>query len=263
MAALKRMWGYVKTATTRRVEQRMDPAVQLEQALSEARRADQDLRNQAARVIAHRTEVQMKLDRAVDDAARAKEQTVQALRNADAAQTAGDAGEVERWNRTAQALALRLESAETLVETLKDQYRAAQQQSDVAKQHVDDNALELERLAAKRLELLGKLEQAKLQEQVNRTLQTLHRPVDAGAPSLSEIEEKIERRMALASATAELEAGSVEGAQRDVERSIAQTAAQARIASLRAELGLAAPPAAGALPRGAAIEPDDEPDADA
>jgi phage shock protein A len=242
MGFFSRVWGYIKALVTGGVESRMKPEIQIEQAMAEARKQDLQLRNQAARVIAHRTELQMKLDRAIDDAADARAQAGQALKMADGATTAGDAAEVDKWNRTAQALAMKLETSEQLVDGLKTQYVTATEQAELAKEQVNSNALRLQELSAKRMELLGKLEQAKMQEQVNQTLEQLSKPMESNAgPTLSEIEDKINRRMASASAHAELESTSIEGAQRDVERSLAQASAQVRLDKLREELGLPAP----------------------
>ena len=83
MGFFSRVWGYVKALVTGGVESRMRPEVQIEQAMAEARKQDLELRNQAARVIAHRTELQMKLDRAIDESAEARAQAGQALKNAD------------------------------------------------------------------------------------------------------------------------------------------------------------------------------------
>jgi phage shock protein A len=244
MGFFSRVWGYIKAAVTGGVERRMKPEVQIEQAMSEARKQDLELRNQAARVIAHRTELQMKLDRAIDDAADARAQAGQALKMADGASTAGDAAEVDKWTRTAQALAMKLETSEQLVDGLKSQYATATEQAELAKEQVNANALRLQELSAKRMELLGKLEQARMQEQVNQTLEQLSKPMETNAgPTLSEIEDKINRRMANASARAELESASIEGAQREVERSLQQVSAQARLDKLREELGLPAPAA--------------------
>ena len=181
MGFFSRVWGYVKALVTGGVESRMRPEVQIEQAMAEARKQDLELRNQAARVIAHRTELQMKLDRAIDESAEARAQAGQALKNADSATTAGDSVELDKWTRTAQALAMKLESTETLVEGLKTQYSTATEQAELAKEQVNANALRLQELSAKRMELLGKLEQAKMQEQVNQTLEQLSKPMESTA----------------------------------------------------------------------------------
>ncbi len=234
-----RIWGYLKALIGGGVEARMDPSVQIDQMLAEARKQDLELRNQAARVVAHRTELQMKLDRAVEDAAGAKDRAAQSLRNADAAARSGDAAGVEKWTNTAQAMALQLQSSESMVESLKAQYGQATEQADLAKSEVSRNELRLKELTAKRMELLGKLEQAKMQEQVNKTLEQISRPVADNGPSVQEIEDKINARMARASAHAELESTSISGGQRELDQSMAELEAQRRLDQLRAELGIA------------------------
>jgi phage shock protein A len=248
MGFFSRLFGYSKTRVQTGVEQRMDPAIQVEQAMAEARKQDQQLRTQAARVIAHRTELQMRLDRAADDAAQARDQAGQALKMADDAARNHDAAAADKWGRAAQSLALKLQASEDLVESLKQQYTTAQQQSELAKQQVNDNAMRLSELSAKRMELVGKIEQAKMQEQVNRTMEELQAPLQgASGPTIGEIEDKINRRMAAASARAELDSASIEGAQVDVERSMQEVQAQARLDKLRTELGLPAPTQPGEL----------------
>ena len=256
MGMFRRLAGYLRIRARSGVESRMDPGVQLEQAVEHARKQDARLREQAARVIAHRGEVQMKLDRAADDAAKARAQALQALRNADAGQAAGDAAEVERWTRAAEAMAIRLDASESMLDTLRNQYRIAADQGEAAKRAVNDNALELERLAAKRFELVGKLEQAKMQEEITTTLRNLNRPMDTSAPTIADIEDRINSRIASAAASAELESASIEGAARELDRSIAQVSAQSRLHELRAQLELeSAPPPAALEPGPSAEEP--------
>ena len=214
------------------------PGLQLEQAVSEARRQDVELRTQAARVIALRTEIELRLDRAVDDREKLHDHAAEALREADAAARRGDAATAEKMTRGARAAAVRLEAADATVEGLKTAVRRGPRQAEQAKLAVEENALELERLSARRLELVSKLEQAKLQEQVNRAVDGLRRPVDSGAPTLDDIELRIEKRMALASAAAELESASPEGQRREVERSLTELAADRRLSQMREELGL-------------------------
>jgi phage shock protein A len=252
MGTVRRFAGYLRTAVIGGVERRIDPGVQLEQAVSEARRQDVELRTQAARVIALRTEIELRLDRADDERATLHALAADALRAADAAAHAGDHDTSAKMTRGARAAAVRLEAADAKVDVLKSQYGAAREQAEQAKLAVDQNALELEQLSAKRLELVAKLEQAKLQEQVNRAVERLRRPLDAGGPSMDDIETRIERRMALASAVAELESASPEGQRRELERSLAELAADRRLSQMRDELGLPAADAPPAIEGGSA-----------
>ena len=50
-------WNYIKTWFGKKTEDIKDPEIEIEQAIQEAQKRDQELRNQAAQVIAHRTNV--------------------------------------------------------------------------------------------------------------------------------------------------------------------------------------------------------------
>jgi phage shock protein A len=241
MGFFSRVWGYIQTAVTGGVESRMKPEVQIEQAMAEARKQDLALRNQAAQVIAHRTEIQMLLDRSVEDATKARAEAGQALRKLDEASRGGEAAEAEKWTRAANALAMKLEATESSVTSLKAQLVTANEQADLAKEHVNENAMRVQELSAKRMELLGKLEQAKMQERVNATVAQLSQPLAESGPTIASIENKVNSRMALASAKAELTDSSVEGAEREVARSLSQASAELRLTKLREELGIGAP----------------------
>ena len=154
MGTIRRFAGYLRMSVIGGVERRIDPGLQLEQAVSEARRQDVELRTQAARVIALRTEIELRLDRAVDDREKLHDHAAAALREADAAARRGDAATAEKMTRGARAAAVRLEVADATVEGLKLQYVAAREQAEQAKLAVEENALELERLSARRLELV-------------------------------------------------------------------------------------------------------------
>ena len=66
MSFLRRLWGYIKTLFRVKAEAAMDPEIEIEQAINEAKKRDQELRNQAAKVIAHRTQLEQKLESAAD-----------------------------------------------------------------------------------------------------------------------------------------------------------------------------------------------------
>ncbi len=59
---LVRIWNYLKTLFGMAAERAMDPAVEIEQAINEAKARNQQLRNQAAKVIAHRTQIEAKIE---------------------------------------------------------------------------------------------------------------------------------------------------------------------------------------------------------
>ena len=247
-------WSYIKAWFGKKTEDMKDPEVEVEQAITEARKRDQALRNQAAHVIAHRTQVAQQLEDASGDVAEAKELARQALLRADAAAKAGNAADVEKWNSTAQQIALKMQSAQNTVQMLQTQLKTADVQAEKAKEAVRNNANAVSELAAKRMQLLGQLQAAKMQESVNAAVDSMTATVGTDAPSLDEVEQKIQARMAQASAKAELtEATSPDAAIAELKSASLQAQASAALDSLRAELGLAPPPE---LPPSApAIEP--------
>ena len=83
---MRRLWEYIKSWFRIRTEAIKDPEVELEQAITAARKRDQELRNQAARVIAHRTRLEQEIEQAAEDSAEAKEMAKQALLKSDSAQ---------------------------------------------------------------------------------------------------------------------------------------------------------------------------------
>ena len=97
----KKWWNYLKAWFTKKSNDVMDPEIEIEQAIQDARRKDQQLRNQAAQVIAHRTQVAAELEDTAGDVAEAKELAKQALLRADAATRAGNAADAQKWNAAA------------------------------------------------------------------------------------------------------------------------------------------------------------------
>ncbi len=237
---LKRIWGYIKALFRRTAERAMNPEVEIEQAIQEARKQDQQLRNQAAKVIAHRAQLERKIEKAADSVGEAREMAKKALLRAEDAKTAADADGVDKWTRAAQSLALKLQAAENNLNGLKDQYEIAVDQSDDAKSAVEQNAMRLQELAAKRMELLGRLEQAKMQEAVNSAVESMGSALDIEAPSLDRVEEKIEERVASAQAKAELREATPEGAEAELREAISLASADSKLEELKAELGLEA-----------------------
>jgi phage shock protein A len=233
-----RIVAYIKALFTTTAERAMDPKIEIEAAINDAKKQDQDLRNQAAKVIAHRTQLESQIDRAADTAGEAREMAKQALLKAQTASNAGDAASVEKWTQAAQSIAMKLQASENNLESLKEQYAVAQGQADKAKDAVQQNAMRLQELSAKRMELLGQLEQAKMQEAVNDAVQSMSTAMSDTGPSLDQVEAKIERRKAEAMASAELHEATPEGAESELKAAINVAQADAKLEELRAELGL-------------------------
>ena len=238
MGFLRRVWGYIKTFFRVKTEAAMNPEIEIEQAINEAKKRDQELRNQAAKVVAHRTQLESKIERSADDVGEARELAKQALLKAQESSNAGDAAGAQKWTQSAQSLAMRLQAAENNLGSLKSQYEAAVASADEAKSAVSQNAMRLQELAAKRMELLGSLQQAKMQESVNAAVESISSTMDDELPSLEKVEEKIEARKANAMAKAELREATPEGAEAELREAVSMSQADAKLAELRAELGI-------------------------
>ena len=79
----KRVINYLRTLFRIKAEAAMDPEVEIEQAIDEARKQDRQLRNQAAKVIAHREQLETKIGRSADQVGEAREMAKQALLRAE------------------------------------------------------------------------------------------------------------------------------------------------------------------------------------
>jgi phage shock protein A len=143
---------------------------------------------------------------------------------------------------------MQMQAAQNNVDMLKKQFEIGSQQAEQAKQAVNQNAMQLQEISAKRMQMLGQLQSAKMQESVNKAMDSLNASVGDTAPSLDEVENKIEARLAKASAKAELKSATPEGAMAELQQSVSMAKADSALDALRAELGMApaaALPAAG------------------
>jgi len=242
---VKKFWGYIKAWFRGKSEKVKDPEVELDQAIYEAQKRDQELRRQAAQVIANRTQVQMQLERESVKVAESRELAKQALLKADAAGKSGKPDEVTKWNQAAQTVAMQMQASDSSVQTLTQQLQISTQQAEAAKKAVQTNAANLQEMTARRMQLMTQLQAAKMQEKVNAAMAAMTQTVDDDAPTFDEIEKKIQARAALAGANAELTAATPEGAVAELKASNMHMKADAALDSLRAELGLGT---AGELP---------------
>ena len=250
LRALRRFWKYLGAKLNLSFSERADPKVQLEQAIMEAQDQHRRLKEQAANVIANQKQTELRLDRAMEELEKVNRNARQAVVMADEAHTAGDAAKVAEYTAAAESFANRLIAIEQEVEDLKALALQASQASDQAKAAVQQNASVLQKRIAERNKLMSQLDQAKMQEQVNAAMSSLSETVGQDVPTFDEVRDKIEARYAKAKGTAELQESSVETRMLEVEQAAVNTEAQARLAQIRSQLGIA--PAAQPAP--------DEPD---
>src|SRR6478752_5411237 len=249
--AMKRWWKYLTAKLSGSFNERADPKVQLEQAIMEAQEQHRRLREQAANVIANQKQTEMRLNRAMEELEKVNGNARQAVLMADEATKGGNEAKSTEYARAAESFANRLIALEAEIENLKALHLQATQASDQAKAAVQQNSTALQQKLSERQKLLGQLDQAKMQEQMNKAMSSLSETVGDDVPTLDEVREKIEARYAKAKGMSELTDASVESRMLEVEQASMNRQAQTRLAEIRAQLGLAPPePAAGEVGQG-------------
>ena len=218
-------WKYLMALFSSKVDEYADPKVQIQQAIEDAQRQHQALTQQAAQVIGNQRQLEMRLNRQLADIEKLQVNVRQALTLADQAASSGDAAKATEYTNAAEAFAAQLVTAEQSVEDLKGLHDQALQAAGQAKKAVEQNAMMLQQKIAERSKLLSQLEQAKMQEQVSASLQ-----------SMGVVRQKIERRYANAMGAAELAQNSVQGRMQEVQQASVQMAGHSRLEQIRASM---------------------------
>ncbi len=233
-----RWWKYLTAKLTGQFNELADPKVQLEQAITEAQDNHRRLKEQAASVIAHQKQTEMQLNRALEDLEKVNKNARQAVLMAEEAANAGDEDKVTQYTGAAESFANRMIVLEEEVEGLKSLHLNASEAASKAKDAVRQNSMNLQAKLSEKQKLLGQLDQAKMQETVNKAMDQLNESVGTESPSFNEIRDKIEARHAKAKGNAELSADSVEGRMAEVEAASRDLDAKVRLAEIKAQLGI-------------------------
>ena len=235
---IKKWWKYLTAKADSEFEKNADPKIQLEQAIKESKEQHQRLKEQAANVIAHQKQTEMRLDKAMSEMEKLTGNARQAVMMADEAMQRGDEAKAVEYTSAAEAFAQRLIGVETEVEDLKALHLQATQSANEAKTAVSQNSDRLQTKLAERQKLLSQLDQAKMKEQMNDAMTSLTEQVGTDTPSLDQVREKIEGRLAKAEASSDLNASSTEGRMAEIEAAAKGTQAKARLEELKSQLGV-------------------------
>jgi phage shock protein A len=230
-------WKYLMAAFSAKIDENADPKVQIQQAIEEAQRQHQALSQQAAAVIGNQRQLEMKLNRQLGEVEKLQASARQALVLADEARGKGDETKAVQFENAAGSFATQLVTAEQNIEDLKTLHDQALQAATQAKSAVERNSMVLQQKLAERTKLLSQLEQAKMQEQVSKSLNQMSELAAPGnTPSLEEVRDKIEKRYTTALGSAELASNSVQGRMMEVQASTTEMAGNARLEQIRASL---------------------------
>jgi len=239
---LSRAWSYLTAALTGKFNEVADPKVQLEQAISEAQDQHRRLIEQAANVVANQKQTEMRLNRSMEEMGKLNASARQAVSMADEATRRGDATKAVDYTSAAEAYANRLIATEKEVESLKQLLLQSTQAAQQAKSAVQQNSMVMQKKLSEKQKLMGQLDQAKMQEQMNRAMASLSETVGQDVPTFDEVRDKIESRYAKALGGAEIAGESVEVRMLEVEQAAMNTEATARLDAIRAQLGIASSP---------------------
>ncbi len=230
-------WKYLMALFGAKIDEHADPKVQIQQAIEEAQRQHQALVQQAAAVIGNQRQLEMKLSRQMSEVEQLQANARQALVLADQARARGDETEAGRYEQSAELLATQLVSAEQATEDLKTLHDQALGAAAQARKAVENNSMILQQKLAERTKLLSQLEQAKMQESVARSLESMSALTAPGStPSLNEVRDRIERRYADAMGRAELAGNSVEGRMLEIQKATLDSAGSARLEQIRSSM---------------------------
>jgi phage shock protein A len=234
-----------------KIDEYADPKVQIQQAVEEAQRTHQALVQQAAAVIGNQRQLEMKLSRTMGEVEKLQGSARQALVLADQARAQGNPTKAQEYENTAQVFATQLVSAEQSMEDMKTLHDQALGAAGQARRAVENNSMILQQKLAERTKLLSQLEQAKMQETIARSLESMSSLAAPGnTPSLDDVRERIERRYANAMGRAELAGNSVEGRMLEVQKSTLDMAGASRLDQIRQSMSVEAGPQQPAVAAG-------------
>jgi phage shock protein A len=242
-------WKYLMALFGSKIDEHADPKVQIQQAIEDAQRQHQALVQQAAAVIGNQRQLEMKLSRQLTEVENLTTNARQALMLADKSRADGDVAKATDYEQTAQTFATQLVAAESSLEDLKGLHDQALGAAGQARKAVENNQMILQQKLAEKTRLLSQLEQAKMQETVSRSLESMSSLAAPGTtPSLDEVRDKIEKRYATALGRADLASNSIEGRRLEVQKATLDLAGSSRLEEIRASLANPAVTAASDKP---------------
>jgi phage shock protein A len=236
---IKRAWRYLEAALEGKLEQAVDPRIQIEQAIEEAKRQHALLTQQAAAVVGNERELEIRVNRALDDIERLKASIGQAIRMEAGVQRDGDTQKAAHYATAAEAMAGRLAGIEANTAELGALRAKAVIASASARRAVEQNAQILRQKLTERSRLLTELEAIRMQERLNAAIGSMAELAPTSdVPTLDAVRDKLDQRYALAMGTAEIGNASVDARLLDAEMSVIEQQGLRRLEEIRRTLDL-------------------------
>lgn len=234
----KKWWKYIAASGNEKFNEKADPKVQLKQAMDELYATRRKLVEHAANILAQEKVTEVNLNRALDRQGKLNGQVRQAVKMAAEARKNGDVARALQFERAAETLTTQLIAVEAEVEDLTETRYTAVAAAQNAKEAVEANKMMITQKEAESKKLLNQLEQAKMQEQLNKANASLSETLGEAVPTLEEVRQKIEHRAAKAKGMSELIEDKTDTAVMEVTAAAAESSTQARLDAIRREMGL-------------------------
>lgn len=236
---MRRAWRYFAAFLSGKLDDLMDPRIQIEQALDEAKRQHGLLSAQAGAVLGNEHELETRIARAQEEAARLRDAAARTLMLADRTRRDGDQVKAAAHERTARSFAGRLASLESSTRVLRGLLEKAQLASAAARRAVEQNAGALQHQLTERAELLTELEAAKMQERMADTLRQIGSfAVTSDVPTLATVRDRIDARFARATGRGEIAADTSDARLLEAEQAEIELEGERRLEEIRRSLGL-------------------------
>ena len=222
MGIFGRLWRLIKGWLLIGVEKAEDPEVILAEAQESMRRELEKAKEQAVQAIAARNQLR---------------QTLQDMQNRSAgleakARAALKVGDEE----LARQLLVEKATYDQQVETLQAQVQQAEQASETVKANIKKMEAHVRQRAAQRLALVDGWKQAKIQEQLNKSLSGIS--IDSQNEAFTRADDRIRQLQSQADARVELSQSGLNEKMAKLDNVIASDQADQQLAALKAEMGM-------------------------
>lgn len=230
-------WKYMMQSFESKIDQNADPRVQIQQAVEAEKKRHQEISQHAASIVGNRNQLQMKLERLIQQQEDLQTKTRNALQVADEATSAGDSDKASQYNDTAEVLASQLVAVEQELEQTKEALAGAEHAAKEAITQQQQSEARLQENLAQVSQLESQLNQAKMQEQTSQNMDTMQQfGGDDSVPTLDGVRDKIERRYADALGAQEIAKSSMSDRMAEIETAGTDVAAANRLDEIRASM---------------------------
>ncbi|GAA3521286.1 PspA/IM30 family protein [Corynebacterium pilbarense] len=229
-------WKYLMQSFDTKIDQNADPKVQIQQAVAAAKEQHKAISEHAANIIGNRNQLQMKMERLIKSQEDLQTKARTALQASQKAEAAGDAEKSQQFNNAAEVIATQLVSVEQELEQTKQAYASADHAAKEAQQKQQQSEANLKEQLSQVGQLESQLNQARMQEQTAKTMDSMNQFNDDNVPTLDGVRDKIERRYANALGQQELMKDSMTDRMAEIESGSTDAAAASRLDQIRASI---------------------------